>query len=124
MARLLKEEYVVHGKTTDSINEFNVAMALEKFHLDYEYQYYFGLSRIKSSQVIDFLVKTAPKPTPVNVHGTYWHSGRYAPQTVLNEQAVNVRMRGTWADEVIIWENECEDIDSAIEAVGRKLGVG
>lgn len=124
MARLLKEVYKVHGKETDSINEFNVAMALDHYGVDYEFQYFFGLSSIKGSQILDFLVKTAPKPTPLNVQGTYWHEGPYAKEEVLKENAVNIRMRGLWADIVLILEPECETIDDAIKVVGEKLGVG
>jgi hypothetical protein len=124
MARNKNEELTIHGQVASSVNEYNVAMALEHFDLDYEYQYFFGLARIKGFQIIDFLVKTDPKPTPLNVQGTYWHTGRYAKEEQIKISAVNSRMRNYWAEMVHIWENECEDIDSAIEAVGTKLGVG
>lgn len=124
MAHNKNEELTIHGQVASSVNEYNVAMALEHFDLDYEYQYFFGLARIKGFQIIDFLVKTDPKPTPLNVQGTYWHTGRYAKEEQIKISAVNSRMRNYWAEMVHIWENECEDIDSAIEAVGTKLGVG
>ena len=124
MAKNQNEEYIIHGQTAASVNEYNVAMALDHYKLDYEYQYFFGLARIKGFQIIDFLVKTSPKPTPLNVQGTYWHTGRYAREEQIKVAALNSRMRKIWAEMVHVWENECEDIDSAIEAVGRKLGVG
>ena len=124
MAKNKNEVYTIHGQTAASVNEYNVAMALDRFGLDYEYQYFFGLARIKGFQIIDFLVKTDPKPTPLNVQGTYWHTGRYAREEQIKVLALNSRMRKHWAEMVHIWENECEDIDSAIEAVGQKLGVG
>ena len=124
MAQNKNEEYFIHGQTAASVNEYNVAMALEHFDLDYEYQYFFGLARIKGFQIIDFLVKTDPKPTPLNVQGTYWHTGRYAREEQIKVLALNSRMRRIWAEMVHIWENECETIEDAMEAVGKKLGVG
>lgn len=124
MAQNRNEEYKVHGQVASSINEYNVAMALEHYDLDYEYQYFFGLARIKGFQILDFLVKTDPKPTPLNVQGTYWHTGRYAREEQIKVLALNSRMRKYWAEMVHIWDNECETIEDAIEAVGKKLGVG
>ena len=124
MAQNRNEEYKVHGQVASSINEYNVAMALEHYDLDYEYQYFFGLARIKGFQILDFLVKTDPKPTPLNVQGTYWHTGRYAREEQVKVLALNSRMRKYWAEMVHIWDNECETIEDAIEAVGKKLGVG
>ena len=124
MARLLKEVYVVHGARADSINEFNVSVALDHFGVEFEFQYYFGMSRTRGSQIIDFLVKTAPKPTPLNVQGTFWHTGRYAANEAIKEADVNVRMRGIWAPIQLILEPECETIDDAIKVVGERLGLG
>lgn len=123
MARNVNTELVVHGTIVDSTNEYNVAMALAQLGLDFEFQYYFGLARVKGSQIIDFLVKTVPKPTPLNVHGTYWHTGRYAAEEQVKMAAVNHRMRGIWAEMVIVWENETETIEDAIEAVRKALVV-
>lgn len=123
MARLLKKEFIVHGQLADSENEWNVAQALDHYGMDYEFQYYFGLSRTRGSQIIDFLVKTAPKPTPCNVSGTYWHTGRYAAEEAIKEVDVNMRMRGIWAPIQLILEPECETIEDAIEVVGERLGL-
>ena len=124
MARRQDQDLKIHGIEVDSIHEWNVAQALDHYKLDYEFQYYFGLARIKGSQIIDFLVKTDPKPTPLNVQGSYWHTGRYAREEQIKVAAVNSRMRGIWAEMVHIWEDECETVDLAIKAVGEKLGVG
>lgn len=124
MARLLKENFELHGKKCDSENEYNVGIALDHYGVDYEFQYYFGLSRTRGSQIIDFLVKTAPKPTPVNVQGTYWHGvGRYAANERLKQDDVDKRMRGTWAKMELILEPECETVDDAIKVVGERLGL-
>lgn len=124
MARNSNEELILNGIKVDSINEYNVGKALTAMKLEYAYQYYMGGVGIRGSQIIDFLVYTAPKPTPLFVHGEYWHGGTYAQETAMKEQDLIARMRGTWADPVIIWEHECETEEAAATAVRAKLGTG
>jgi hypothetical protein len=124
MARNSNEKLILNGIKVDSENEFFVGKALTTMKLEYAYQYFLGGAGIRGSQIIDFLVYTAPKPTPLFVHGAYWHGGTYAQETALKEADLNARMRGTWADSVIIWEHECETEDTAANAVRQKLGTG
>jgi len=121
MARQSDEELVVHGIKVDSINEKHVALALDSMKLEYAYQYYIGGVGIRGSQIIDFLVYTDPKPTPLFVHGEYWHTATYAKETALKESDLTSRMRGVWAEPVIIWEHECETKETAAQAVRAKI---
>lgn len=123
MARNQSEELTVKGVVVDSVNEANVAKALDRLNIDYAYQYYFGELGIRGSQIIDFLLYTVPKPTPLFVHGEYWHAGVKAIEEVLKQSSINMKMRGTWADVVIIWEHECETEDQAFNSLREKLGV-
>lgn len=123
MARNSKDELTLNGIKVDSINEYNVGMALEKLNLDYAYQYYSGGAGIRGTQIIDFLVYTDPKPTPLYVHGDYWHGGQYAQKTELKESLINSKMRGVWNMAVVIWEHECETEEQAYNAVRTKLAV-
>jgi hypothetical protein len=123
MARQSNEELTVHGIKVDSINEKYVALALEKLGLEFAYQYYSGGAGLRGSQIIDFLVYTDPKPTPLYVHGDYWHGGQYAQETELKESLINSKMRGTWNMAVVIWEHECETEEQAYNAVRTKLAV-
>ncbi len=124
MARQSDAELTVHGIKVDSINEKYVALALDAMKLDYAYQYFLGGVGIRGSQIIDFLVYTNPKPTPLFVHGAYWHTATYSQETALKEADLNARMRGTWADAVIIYEHECETEEDAARVVRQKLGTG
>jgi hypothetical protein len=121
LARLNQDELTVHGIKVDSVEEYNVAQALDKMKLEYAYQKYLGASEERGTFIIDFLVYTVPKPTPLLVHGEYWHTGKYAAETALKEAMINARMRGTWRDIVIIWENECQSVDDAYYALQKKL---
>lgn len=123
MARQSNEELTVHGIKVDSINEKYVAQALDKLNLDYAYQYYFGGVGIRGTQIIDFLVYTVPKPTPLFVHGEYWHTGRYAAEENLKMASLQSQMRGSWFDAIIIWEHECETVEQAMKTLGQKLGL-
>lgn len=123
MARLLDASKVtVHGKPVDSINEYYVALALDKLKLDYNYQYFIGAINVRGSQSVDFLVKTAPKPTPLFVHGRYWHSQYNTEEDVFKLAEVNRIMRGTWAESIIIWEEECETENDAFKIVNEYFG--
>lgn len=124
MARNSSDELIVHGIKVDSINEYNVALALDAMKLEYAYQYYFGEIGLRGLQIIDFLVYTDPKPTPLFVHGEYWHTATYSQETALKEMNLSARMRGTWAEPVIIWEHECETEEDALNAVRQRLGTG
>lgn len=105
--------YLVKGIVVDSINEANVAMALDRLEFGYEYQYDFGIQGVAGSQVIDFLVETLPRPTPLFVHGEYWHTGSYAINETMKMEQIKSTMRGTWADPVVIWGEQCETVDDA-----------
>ncbi len=121
MATQNNDELTVHGIKVDSINEKNVAVALDKLGYEYAYQKYLGAGGIRGTSIIDFLVYTVPKPTPLFVHGAYWHGGQFAFTSRLQEQFINAKMRGTWAMAVIIWEYECETEEMAFQALQSKL---
>ena len=71
MAQNQNEKLTVRGIVVDSINEKNVAVALDKLGYEYAYQKYLGAGGIRGTSIIDFLVYTVPKPTPLFVHGAY-----------------------------------------------------
>jgi hypothetical protein len=115
------EDLYVQEKPVDSINEYYVAMALDELGFEYQYQKYVGIPGVRGLIIIDFLVYTIPKPTPLFVHGTYWHTGKKKAESEFQIAALNQRMRGTWAEAVIIWENECESVEDAKNALRDKL---
>ena len=123
MARNSKDELTLNGIRVDSINEYNVGLALNKLGLEFAYQYYVGGAGIRGSQIIDFLVYTVPKFSPLFVHGEYWHGGQYAAETELKAGLINSKMRGVWNMAVVIWEHECETEEQAYNAVRAKLAV-
>lgn len=109
--------YYVLGKKATS-NEYNVALALEYEKYNFMFQvWYWGGRHIIGGQVLDFLV-FAPFPIPLQVFGEYWHSGLYATDdNFLLTQIARLIGRPP----VIIWGNESNTFEDALNAVRRKL---
>ena len=117
----MTEQVLIQGVQPDSINEINVANALSKLGFTYEFQKVLGLAGVRGSQVIDFLVYTVPKPTPLFVHGRYWHTGARATEDQLKMAELESQTHRFWDTPVIIWEEDCETIDDAVTALRKVL---
>ena len=117
----MPDTYLIHGQEPDSQNEANVAQALERLGFNYVYQYKVGPMGVRGSQVIDFLVYTIPLPTPLFVHGRYWHSGEIGAEDEMKMMRLKAQMRGKWADPVIIWGEDSETVEDAIETLRKVL---
>ena len=111
----------VRGQAAGSVNEENTAAALDKLGLDYAYQYSWGGGRVLGGQVIDFIVYTKPKPTPVYVQGAYWHGGKNAMESKLKMWQVEAATRAYWFAPVELTEEETSTVDKAYEAIKRKV---
>ncbi len=111
----------IQGVMAGSQNEVNVAAALDKLGLDYAYQYSWGGGRVLGGQVIDFIVYTKPKPTPVYVQGAYWHGGKKEMESKLKMWQVEAATRGYWSKPVALEEEETSTVDKAYEAIKRKV---
>lgn len=117
----MTDQILIQGMQADSINEIHVATALSKLGFEYEFQKVWGISGVLGSQVIDFLVYTVPKPTPLFVHGRYWHTGARATEDALKMAELESRTHRFWATPVIIWEEDCETVEDAMTAVRKEL---
>lgn len=122
MARNSKEDLIIQDQKVDSINEYNVGLALQKLNYEFDFQHYLGGHGVKGSIIVDFLVYTPLKPTPLFVHGEYWHKGPQAMNDELMIQSLQSRMHGVWNEPVIIWGNECDTEEDALAIVRKKLG--
>lgn len=105
-----------------SRNEYNVAQALDNFGLDFQFQLSIAGGRsLAFGIVLDFLVQTAPLPTPVWVHGEYWHTGERRQRDLEQMDAVKQYMAGSILEPVEIWGMESETVEAATATVRRKL---
>jgi hypothetical protein len=113
----------LRGHTTRaSKNEWNVAQALEEVGLDFQFQLSIaGGRQLAFGIVVDFLVETVPLPTPVWVHGEYWHQGNQRQKDIRNQDIVREYMQGAILEPVEIWGAESDTEQRAVAAVRAKL---
>jgi hypothetical protein len=103
-------------------NEYNVAQALEELGFEFQFQLSIAGGRsLAFGIVLDFLVETAPLPTPVWVHGEYWHKGDRRKRDLEQQEVVKQYMMGSILDPVEIWGMESETVNQAIKACREKL---
>jgi hypothetical protein len=114
----------VQGIMPDSKEEFWVALALYKMHIDFVFQYQlFGGRKYKGGQVVDFWVYTMPLPTPIFVQGWYFHyaTAEKAARSKLNLMYLESRLAGKAMKPVEILDTEIPTPDDAYIVVKRKL---
>ena len=101
-----------------TILEFNVALALDFYGINYIFQVsYFGGRTVAGGQVLDFLVFN-PMPTPVEVLGGHWHVGTLGGDDRLRIAIIEEFLGRTVVE---IYENECDTFENAKQAVRTKL---
>lgn len=108
--------YIVRGRQA-TYPEYILSVALEQEKIEYQFQvapFGFGL---RGAFVIDFLVFN-PFPTPVEVYGTYWHTGQYSDEDRFRE---SVLFNHYGREVVPFWEPELETVELAVQAVRDKL---
>lgn len=117
--------YVTDSKnrtTRASSNEYYVAQALETIGFDFQFQLSIaGGKQLSFGIVLDFLVDTVPLPTPLWVHGEYWHQGDKRKKDLRQQDIVREYMKGSILNPVEIWGDESDSPQRALAAVRRKL---
>jgi hypothetical protein len=115
------EKYTVRGKSASSY-EYNFALALDKYNMDYLFQVdYWGGRSMRGGLVLDFLVFTQPLYTPVWINGEYWHSGNQRQEDFL-QQAL-LEMFEQLAQVKIYWGQDVETFEQAQATVRRDFNV-
>ena len=111
------------GRTSKaSSNEYYVSLALDTLGFEYAFQLSVaGGKTLAFGIVVDFLVETVPLPTPVWVHGEYWHTGAEREKDLRQQDIVREYMQGSILEPVEIWGHESETQEMALSSVRRKL---
>jgi len=109
---------LIQGQEPDSKNEYYIAQALEKFKLEYMYQFVVrGGGGRRGTITLDFLVFN-PFGIPVQVYGEYWHSGERSAEDRLQE----VYIQQYFGREVVaIMGTESDSRESAEAAIIAKV---
>jgi len=98
--------------------EWVLAQAFDKLKIAYRFQVApFGFTGRRGQFIVDFVVYD-PFEIPVEVYGTYWHTGQFSNEDRFREAVLFNHYK---REVVPFWEPELVDIESAIAAVRKKL---
>jgi hypothetical protein len=119
-------ERVINGIPVRSEYEWNVALALWRLKHEFYYQFEFkGGSRVRGGQILDFLVlSTVPLPTPILVHGRYWHRGQLGSEDAIKLAILEAETRASMNPVLIMWGNDCMTEQDAFDKLRREIGSG
>lgn len=118
LASVTESGYYVMGKKA-TLNEYNVALALEHERIGFLFQYWhMGGTEVLGGYVLDFLLTIPPRWLPLEVFGEYWHSGAMASGDRYKISVLTQQFRQA---PVIIWGSESNTYEDALSAVRRKV---
>jgi hypothetical protein len=113
----------LNGYPVGSKEEARVGVALSAIGWSYRYQVpIFGGREFRGGQVIDFVVETVPKPTPLFVNGVYWHITRGDADKELLERWVDAKMGAYWMKAKVVWDYQLRTVADALATVTLALG--
>lgn len=111
----------IQGIPSQSSAEVTVAQALDYYQLSYTYQYpLFGGTQLAGGEVIDFMVWTTPRATPVEVQSLYWH-GPNKQADELKYALLQRRLGSNLMPLLEIWDDDWATLAKAKEWVKANL---
>ncbi len=112
---------LIQGRRPASKQEWFTAVGLWTAGWDFWYQVPIRGGYVPGGQVLDFLVDTPPRPTPLQPFSTYYHRGHLG----VNDRWKLAIVRQTFGVEpVIFWSNEVDTREKGIAMVRRTFGFG
>lgn len=109
---------IIQGTMPDSLNEWYVALALEKLAIEYIFQYpLFGGTNVRGGQIVDF-VCFIPNPTPVFLQGEYWHTAKTENEDTLKIAAAEQHFK---TKPIILMGEETDEKEKAFQTVREKV---
>ena len=101
-----------------SLNEYNVALALQKRELQFMFQVELFGGKMRGGQVLDYLVWN-PFPVPLQVFGDFYHTGQLGADDNYN---LKVLRNHYGVDVEIIWGTDSETPEDALAAGNAIFG--
>ena len=109
-------QFVVQNKLA-SLNEYNVAAALEAEQIEYKFRVAFwNGKRLRGGIEIDFLY--GPFDDLLEVMGDYWHTGQFTAADILRTNLIETEFGKKIT---FIWGNESMTVLDARNALRKKL---
>lgn len=115
------KKYYVRGKRA-SLNEYNVAKALDTLGLEFIFQVSLLGGRVPFGIVLDFLVETVPYITPMWVHGEHWHTGAQREIDLLQQAVIEDYLGTEVARPVELWGDQTDTEEKALMYTRMALG--
>lgn len=113
--------YEVQGKKA-TMNEYNVSLALDALGYEYYFQVnLFGGRMELGGIVLDFLVLTNPLPTPLWVHGDYWHTGEAREKDLLQQSQIEAEYGDRLMPAIELWLDQTATPELALMWLKRYL---
>jgi hypothetical protein len=112
---------LIQGKEPDSVEEWRVANALQRFEIPFIYQFEIFDASIRGGIVLDFLVLTRPLSTPLEVYGKYWHRGERSSEERLRDVIVEDYFRGKSQPLLILFASDLQTQEITDSKVRREL---
>jgi hypothetical protein len=107
----------IQGQDPGSPQEWRYAMALDYLKIRYYYQYeVLQRTGIRGGQRLDFLLKTAPLPTPVYIQ-SYWHEGSREAESKFKIAAIMAEYRGVFAEPIEVDGSQINCVQDAVEDI-------
>jgi len=118
---LANRTYEVQGKNA-TLNEYNVALGLDNLGFEYVFQVnLFGGRMELGGVVVDFVVMTVPLPTPLWVHGEFWHTGEAREKDLLQQAQVEAEMGSEMLPPIELWGYQTATPELALMWLRRYL---
>jgi len=109
---------LIRGQLPDSWQEVYLATALERYQIPYYYQYVIGRDpSIRGAIIVDFVL-LRPFKQPIEIFGSYWHSGKLGADDKL-KLAIERSYFGR--DTIVIMADELPDQSAANKYVQREI---
>ena len=112
---------LIQGQEPGSVQEWRVAQALLRFKIRFEYQFEIFDSSVRGGIVLDFLVKTRPLSTPLEVYGKYWHKGERSSKERLRDVIIEDYFRGKSQPLLIYFAADLQNQEMADAKIRREF---
>jgi len=110
----------IQGQDPGSPQEWRYAMGLDIVGIKYYYQYeVLQPAGIRGGQRLDFLLKTAPLPTPVYMQ-SYWHEGSREAESKFKIAALMAEYRGIFAQPIEVNGDMINCVQDAVDDIQER----
>jgi len=112
-----EEAVLIQGQAPGSKEEGRVAKALDKYNIEYTYQYPIYGGWMRGGFIVDFVLFN-PFAIALEIFGEYWHSGQFTENDRLR-LAAQAQYFGR--ETAIFWGNELQTQQAADARVRREF---